>query len=158
MIRRNYPLENTENNKKKTDSTRDFTRIRKAAKPFWQEFLPRPENDSARGLVFTASGSAITADLSYEEPKKHVLLMIRLRPSNDLTPLQEKAIKKVQNESQGLSSVAFDEEMRMLRIRSQSMLPAAILANVVVPHVIKDAVTMLEDESLKDIIEQSVSY
>ena len=157
MIRRNEELNPIEDNTNDPQSMRDFTKILCAANDLWQKVSSMPENHTARGLVFTAN-RGITADLSFEKPKKRVILMIRLRTNNNLSPSQEQSINKVQNETQGLSSVAFDKNTRMLKIRSQSVLPAAVMATAVVPEVVKDAVAILENDNLKDIVEQSVSY
>jgi len=158
MIRRNEKLNPLEDNQNDPQSTRDFNRILKAAKPLWEQFLVKPEKHTAKGILYTTNDRLHTADLSFEQPKKRVLLMIRLRTNNDLSPSQEQSINKVQNETQGLSSVAFNKNTRMLKIRSQSVLPAAVMARAVVPQVVKDAVALLEDDNLKDIVEQSVSY
>jgi hypothetical protein len=139
------------------DTIRDFTRILRAAKPLWQQFLAKPENHIARGLVFTTD-RGITADLSFNTHRKRVILMIRLRANNDLSSAQRQSVEKVQNESQGLSSVAFDKDSRILSIRSLSVLPAAVLAEAVVPQVFGDAIQLLDDENLRDIVNQSVSY
>jgi len=136
---------------------RDFNRILRAAKPLWQEVLKQPENHVARGLVFTTD-RGITADLSFNRHRKRVILVIRLRPNNDLTASQEQFVRRVQSESQGLSSIAFDEDTRILKIRSQSVLPAAVLAGAVVPQVFEDALKLLTDERLRDIVSQSISY
>ena len=157
MIMRNDTPEFENSCQNCRDPERDFTRVLQAAKPLWQQILPDPENHIARGLVFTIN-RGITADLSYNKYHKRVLLMIRLRLNNDLSPLQKQSVEKVQNESQGLSSVAFDKDSHILKIRSQSVLPAAVLAGAVVPQVIKDAVKLLDDENLRDIVEHSVSY
>ena len=157
MIARNETLNPSEGNQGDPQSIRDFTRVLRAAKPFWEEFLSQPEDHVARGLVFTAN-RGITADLSFNTHCKRVILMIRLRPNNNLSPSQRQSVKKVQNETQGLSSVAFDEEGRILKIRSQSVLPAAVLAQAVVPQIFEDTVALLEHDNLKDIVDQSVSY
>jgi len=158
MIRRNEELNPIEDNRSEPQSIRDFNRILEAAKPLWEQFLVSPEKHIARGVLYTANNRLPKADLSFNQPKKRVLLMIRLRTNNDLSPLQKQSIDKVQNETQGLSSVAFDKKSRMLKIRSQSVLPAAVMARTVVPEVVKDAIAIFEDDNLKDIVEQSVSY
>ena len=158
MIRRNEKLNPIEDNSNDPQSMRDFNRILKAAKPLWEQFFVKPEKHIARGILYTANDRLPKADLSFNQPKKRVLLMIRLQISNDLSPLQEQSINKVQNETHGLSSVAFDKKSRMLKIRSQSVLPAAVMAATVVPEIVKDAVAILENDNLKDIVEQSISY
>jgi hypothetical protein len=155
MLNDTPEFENSRKNRK--DPKRDFTRILRAAKPLWQQVLPNPEKHIARGLIFTTN-RGITADLSFNEHRKLVILMIRLRTNNDLSPLQEQSVKKVQSENQGLSFIAFGENKRILKIRSQSVLPAGVLAGAVVPQVIKDAVKLLDDENLRDIVEHSVSF
>ena len=157
MIMRNDNPEFEHDRKTQKDPARDFTRILRAAGPFWQEVLSQPENHTARGLVFTTN-RAITADLSFNTHRKCVILMIRLRTNNYLSPSQEQFVKKVQSESQGLSSIAIDEDNRILKIRSQSILPAALLAEAVVPQVFEDAVQLLDHENLRDIVNQSISY
>lgn len=157
MIRRNEKLNPLEDNQNDPQSTRDFNRILEAAKPLWEQFLVKPEKHTAKGILYTNNNRLPKADLSFNQPKKRVILIIRLR-TNSLSPLQEQSINKVQNEREGLSSVAFDKNTRMLKIRSQSVLPAAVMARAVVPQVVKDAVALLEDDNLKDIVEQSVSY
>ena len=156
MIMRNDTPEFEKSRPNRQDPRRDFTRILRAAKPLWQEVLSTPEKHIARGLVFTTN-RGITADLSFNKQHKRVLLMIRLR-TNNLSSLQEASVTKVQNETQGLSSVALDKNTRILKIRSQSVLPAAVLAEAVVPHVFKDAMAILNDDNLKEIVEHSVSY
>jgi hypothetical protein len=157
MIRRNYSSEFEKDDQDRQKPSRDFTRILRAAKPLWQEVLPKPENHIARGLVFAAN-RGITADLSFNKHRKRVLLMIRLHPKNGLSSSQLQSVSKVQNETEGLSSVSFDKENRIITIRSQSVLPASIMAEVVVPQVVEDAVTLLGNDNLRDIVEQSVSY
>ena len=157
MIRRDYSSEFKKDNQDHQNQSRDFTRILRAAKPLWQEVLPKPEKDIVRGLVFAAN-RGITADLSFNTHRKRVILMIRLRTNNGLTPSQEQSVRKVQSESQGLCSIVLDEDSRILKIRSQSVLPAAVFAEVVVPHVFEDAVQLLDDDKLRGIVDQSVSY
>jgi hypothetical protein len=157
MIRRNYSAEFEKDNQNHQNPSRDFTRILRAAKPLWQEVLQQPKNHIARGLVFTTD-RGITADLSFNTHRKRVTLMIRLRTNNDLTPSQEQSVRKLQRESQGLSSITFGEDKRILKIRSQSVLPAAVLAEAVVPQVFEDAVQLLDDDNIRDIVDQSVSY
>jgi hypothetical protein len=156
MIMRNDTLE-LDDRQRHREASRDFNRILQAAKPLWQEVLKQPENHIARGLVFTTD-RGITADLSFNRHRKRVTLMIRLRPNNDLTPWQRQSIGRVQSENQGLSSIAFDEDIHTLKIRSQSVLPATVLAEAVVPQVFEDAVQLLADENLRDIVNQSISY
>jgi len=157
MIMRNDTPDFENDNQNSQEPSRDFNRVLRAAKPFWQEFLAKPENHTARGLVFTTD-RGITADLSFNSLRKRVILMIRLRTNNELSPSQEQSVKKVQSESQGLSSISFGENKRILKIRSQSVLPAAVLADAVVPQVFEDAVALLDDENLRDIVDHSVSY
>src|SRR4030042_2794549 len=97
MIMRNDNPEFNHDGKTRKNKIRDFTRILRAANPFWQEILPQPENHTARGLVFTTN-RGITADLSFNTHRKRVILMIRLRTDNDLSPSQEQFVKKVQSE------------------------------------------------------------
>ena len=157
MIMRNDTPDYQKDDRNPQDRRREFTWILRAAKPLWQEFLTKPEDHTARGLVFTTD-RGITADLSFNTHRKRVILMIRLRANNDLSSSQRQSVEKVQNESQGLSSVAFDKDSRILSIRSQSVLPAAVLAEAVVPQVFEDAVQLLDDENLRDIVNQSISY
>ena len=157
MIMQNETPEFENDDQNPQDRRREFTRILRAAKPLWQEVLSTPEKHIARGLVFTTN-RGITADLSFNKHRKRVLLMIRLRTNNDLSPSQKQSVEKVQNESQGLTSIAFDKNSRILRIRSQSVLPAAVLADAVVPQVFEDTVQLLDDENLRDIVDHSVSY
>ena len=158
MIRRNEKLNPLNNNSCDLQSTRDFNRILEAAKPLWEQFLVRPEKHTARGVLYTNNNRLPKADLSFNQPKKRVILIIRLRTNNDLSPSQEHSINKVQNEREGLSSIAFDKNTRMLKIRSLSVLPAPIMAKAVVPQVVKDAIAIFEHDDLKDIVEHSVSY
>jgi len=158
MIRRNKKLKPLENNTNDLQAIRDFNRILEAAKPLWEQFLVRPEKHTARGILYTNNNRLPRADLSFNQPKKRVILIIRLRTNNDLSPSQEQSINKVQNERAGLSSVAFDRNTRMLKITSLSVLPASVMARAVVPQVVKDAVAIFEDENLRDIVNQSVSY
>jgi hypothetical protein len=157
MIMRNKTPEFENDHQNRKDPSRDFTRILRAAKPLWQQVIAQPENYIAKGLVFTTD-RGIRADLSFNKLRKRVMLIIRFRPNNELTPSQRQSVRKVQNESQGLSSIAFDEESRILRISSQSVLPAAVLADAVVPQVFEDAVAILEDDNLRDIVEHSINY
>jgi len=157
MIMRNDTPDFENDDQNSQEPSRDFNRVLRAAKPLWQEFLAKPENHTARGLVFTTD-RGITADLSFNKHRKRVILMIRLQTNNNLSPLQEESVTKVQNETQGLSSVAFDKNTRILKIRSESVLPAAVLADAVVPQVFEDAVALLDDENLRDIVDHSVSY
>lgn len=156
MIRRNEPFQKED--QRNLQATRDFTRILRAARPYWEEFLPQPKDHIARGLVCTESGTGLTADLCFDKPRKRIRLVIRLHPRSDLSPSQLQSVSKVQNETEGLSSIAFDKENRIITIRSQSVLPASIMAEVVVPQVVEDAITLLGDDNLKDIVEQSLSY
>ena len=145
MIRRNKKLKPLENNTNDLQAIRDFNRILEAAKPLWEQFLVRPEKHTARGILYTNNNRLPRADLSFNQPKKRVILIIRLRTNNDLSPSQEQSINKVQNERAGLSSVAFDRNTRMLKITSLSVLPASVMARAVVPQVVKDAVAIFED-------------
>jgi len=137
---------------------RDFTRILQAAEPFLEVFLSLPEKHIARVIVSTAIGKAFTADLSFNKYRKRVILVTRLLIKNGLSSSQLQSILRLQSKIEGLSSPAVDEETGIVKIRSQSVLPAPILANAVVPHVIKDAVAILEDDALRDIVDHSVSY
>lgn len=157
MIKRNYSSDFEKDDKDRQNPSRDFTRILRAAKPLWQEVLQKPENHIARGLIFTAN-RGITADLSFNKHRKRVLLTIRLRSNNELSPSQKESVNKMQDESQGLSSIVLNKDSRSLKIRSQSVLPAAVFAEVVVPHVFEDAIQLLDDDNIRDIVDQSISY
>ena len=98
MIRRNKKLKPLENNTNDLQAIRDFNRILEAAKPLWEQFLVRPEKHTARGILYTNNNRLPRADLSFNQPKKRVILIIRLRTNNDLSPSQEQSINKVQNE------------------------------------------------------------
>jgi hypothetical protein len=158
MIKQNCSSDLESHDQNNDIESRDFTRILRAAEPLLEVFLPQPENHIARVLVSTAIGKAFTADLSFNKYRKRVILVIRLRTKNGLSSSQLQSILRLQSRIEGLSSLTFDEETGIVKIRSQSVLPAPILAKVVVPHVIQDAVAILEDDYLKDIVDQSVSY
>jgi hypothetical protein len=158
MIMRNDTPEFEKSRPNRQDPSRDFTRILRAARPLWQEFLPQPENDMARGLVFTARGTAFRADLCFDKPRKRIRLVVRLHLRDDLSPSQSQSVTKVQNETEGLGSLTFDKENRIVKISSQSVLPASIMATAVVPQVVEDAVALLNNDNLRDIVDHSLNY
>jgi hypothetical protein len=158
MITRNESPDNPDDSGNDTNASRDFTRIRRAAKPFWEEFLPKSEDQVARGILWVPDGMAPTADLSYDKDRKRIQLMIRLHVKDGFSSSQVRSVRRAQDRTSGLCSIALDEDGHIVRIRSQSVLPAAVMAQAVVPHVVEDAVTLLEDENLRDIVNSSVSY
>ncbi len=158
MIMQNKVPDFENDGQESQEPSRDFTRILRAARPLWQEFLSQPENDMARGLVFTARGTAFRADLCFDKLRKRIRLVIRLHPQKLLSPLQLLSISKVQNRIEGLSSLTLDEEDRIIKIMAQSVLPASIMAKAVVPQLVEDAVALLDDDNLRDIVDDSFSY
>lgn len=158
MIRANYSQDFEDNNQNNDTSNRDFTRIRKAADPFWQEVLPKPEDHIASGILWLPDGMLPTADLSYDKHRKRVRLVIRLHANNAFTPSQLQSFRRAQNETEGLSYLAIDEESNILQIRSQSVLPASIMAKAIVPEVIKDTVCLFRNDNLRDFVRNAVSY
>ena len=78
MIMRNDTLKFVEDAQTRQNQIRDFTRILRVAKPLWQQVLAEPENHIARGLVYTTE-RGITADLSFNKPRKRVILTVKLR-------------------------------------------------------------------------------
>jgi len=158
MIKINKPAEPVNNPQPNFQQKRDFTRVIDAAEPFWENFLPDPENHIARGVLWVPDGMQPTADLSYDKPRRRVRLVIRLHTNNAFTPLQLQSFRRAQNETEGLSYLAIDEESNILQIRSQSVLPAPFMARAIVPEVIKDAVLLLQNDNLKDFVQHAVSY
>jgi len=158
MIMRNDTPEFENDDQNSQEPSLDFTRIRRAAKPFWDEFPPEREDRIVRGLVATEIGKAITADLSFDKQRKRVQLMIRLRVIAGFSPSQVQSVRRMQDQTCGLCFIALDEDGHIVRIMSQSVLPAAVLADAVVPQVFKDVVALLNDDNLRDIVAQSLSY
>ena len=157
MIRRNDTVEQEDDAQNRQKLKRDFTRVARAAIPCWHEIERERGDQRARGFIF-AAGRAITANLFFNRRGKRVALVIRFRMDSGLSPSQKDSVERVQSETEGLSSIAFDEDNHILRISSQSVLPAAVLADAVVPEIFADTVALLRNDNLRDIVGQSASY
>jgi len=150
MIMRNYSTKLKKHDQDRKKPNQDFTRILRAAKPHWEEFLSQPKDHIARGLVWTVNGRGHTADLCFDKRRKRIRLVIRLHLKNGLSSSQLQAISKVQNETEGLSSLVLDKENAIITINSLSVLPTSILADAVVPQVFQDALLLLGNDTLMD--------
>jgi len=152
MIRPNVPSE-ARNAKAHPDTRkREFTGILTALRPFWDQYLADPEAHTARGMLGTRTGLAYTADMSFDEDRRHMSLIVRLPLHDDLDTLRMHVLLQLQNQTQGLASVTFDAEQRALLLVSRSVLLNVNTAEEVVSRVVADAVSVLEDDSLKNLI------
>ena len=135
-----------------SDATRDFTRILKTLRPFWDPFEVDPEEHTARGVLSAKNGKAYTADLSVNDSRKRVWVTVRLRVSYALTPSRLRSLLDLQNGTMGLCFVSFDAEHRMLLLRSCSVLPTIDSAPLIVPQVVSDLLRLLEDDRLTHLL------
>jgi hypothetical protein len=158
MIRRNEPVDTVNDTQPTSHEKRDFTRVLEAAGPLWEPFLPDPREHVGRGFLWLPDGMQPTADLSYDKHHRRVRLVVRLHANDAFTSMQLRSFRRVHNEAEGLSYLAIDEETNVLQIRSQSVLPAPIMAGAIVPEVVRDAVRLLGNHILKDFLQHSVSY
>jgi len=150
MIRRNEPFEETNSNQN-PQANRDFTKILRAARPFWDVFLEDKETHTARGLLAARNGRAYTADLSFNDRRSRVRLIITLHTKDTLSSSQVRSLLRLQGRTDGLSSIVIDEENRALQIRSHAVLPNSDAAKKVVSEVVEDTLAVLDDDILTDL-------
>lgn len=152
MIRPNVPskIRNTKAHPKTTK--REFTGILAALRPFWDQYLADPEAHTARGMLGTRTGVAYTADMSFDEDKRHISLIVRLPLDDELDTPRMHVLLRFQSHSQGLAFVTFDAEQRALLLVSRSVLPSISTAEQVAACVVADALSILEDEGLKKLV------
>ena len=131
-------------------ATREFIRILSAARPLWNEFLPDPKNHHARGLL-AVDDTAYIGDLSLDEARKIIRLVIILRPSHRFGQSELHHLLRFQNRSMGLSSITFDEETHTLQIRSHALLPESDAATTIVREILRDAIEVLNDRDVQDL-------
>jgi hypothetical protein len=151
MIRLNASLEGHAEKTHRHARTREFTGILTALRPFWDQYLADPEAHTARGMLGTRKGRAYAADLSVDEGHKRIRLVVRLPVPGPLDTARMFALLHLQHRSDGLASVTFDAESRVLQIVSRSVLPAASAAQEVIPRIVADALRILEDEAIKHL-------
>jgi len=111
-----------------------------------------PEAHTARGMLGARTGLAYTADISFDEDRRHMSLIVRLPLHDELDALRMHLLLRLQNQSQGLASVTFDAEQRALLLVSRSVLPNASTVKEVVSRVVADALSVLEDDDLKNLM------
>jgi hypothetical protein len=150
MFRRNERFQNDSEDQSNPQTNRDFTRILRAANPFWDLFLEDKEKHTARGLLAAKNGNAYTADLSFNDRRSRIQLLITLRTKGILSTSQLRSLLKLQGRIDGLSSIVIDEESCLLQIRSHAVLPDSNAAKKVVSEIVRDALIVLDDSTLRD--------
>lgn len=151
MIRPNVPVEDHEEFSYKA-RTSEFAGILTALRPFWDQYMADLEAHTAKGMLATRKGLAYAADVSFDDQRKYMRLIVRLPFNNHLDTPRLYALLQLQRRTQGLATLIFDAESRVLLLVSRSVLPTVTVADKVVARVVTDAVRVLEDDALKNLM------
>lgn len=126
------------------EPTRLFSKVLTWAKSSWHCIEEDAQHHRARGLVYGAR-DAYLADLSLDSDRKRLSLVVPIPRKHELSDADVRHLLKVQAGTNGLSSIATDEEDRQLRIHTQSVLAHPDTSREVVAAVFADTKNLLDD-------------
>lgn len=140
----------SENEQKEAERT--FTRILQAANSHWGEISYDTEKKIATGVMTTSDGRVYTAELSYNDIKNRLSLIVRLHLERNLPADHSRQVLKFQYRNYGLlSNLTVDEETPLASIRALTAVPQTE-TKCAVASIFSDTYTLLEDEGLNQLI------
>ena len=151
MIRHN-PINPVPNAKSNPSPSRVFTRILRALKPqidiFWEDY----QQHLARGIITTQTGIGYTIELSFDDDAQH-LRFLAVLPAADCSVLPRvHCLFHMQIACGKLGNVCFDPEQCELNVQSCNILPDGKSVDFIVPAMVQDFQSMLEDERLASLL------
>lgn len=134
------------------EAVRIFTKILRAANAHWGEFFYDDTKKLARGLLTTQSFGPCTAELTYNDIKQRLFLVVRFNVNNSETLSGSPAFLKFQNNTADLlSQVTVDEECRIANVRTITALTLSG-AKHAVDAVFSDTFTLLENKDFYNLL------
>ena len=134
-------------------SRRLFKRIVHVAEP---PFLPvdvDEANHIARGLLQSDNGDAYyRAFLSYEAKKRHVRIVVALKPAAHLSEQQRDVLDQLQCSSE-MSRFDRDREQPLLTLRASSVCWQSEQAEYTIRQLVQDICQVLADDRLKVVLD-----
>jgi len=134
------------------EARRTFTRILEAARPHFTAVDPDYENHTVRGIL-TTEEVAHQAVLSFDAVKTTLTMIVIFRTKADLTMSRVMILLRLQNyAASGSSSIGFDPESSIVRVKSHGILPERSVVRAVVSAAMRDALNVLENEYFKHFV------
>jgi len=134
------------------EAKRTFKRILDAAKPYFTPVDPDYENHTVRGIIITED-VAHQAVLSFDAVKATLTVLVILRAKADLTMSRVMILLRLQNyTATGSSSIGFDPESSVIRVKSHGILPERSVVQPVVSAAMRDTLNVLENEDFKHFV------
>lgn len=138
--------------KHQKEAKRIFTSILRAANSHWGEISYDPDKKIATGVMPTSGGRVYTAELSYDDIKNRLSLVIRIHLKRDLPDDHSQQILKYQYHKYGLVSfLTVDLETPLASIRAFAAVPQTE-PKCAVTSIFLDTYTLLEDDELNQLI------
>lgn len=138
--------------KKQKEAKRTFTRILREASSHWGEISYDPDKKIATGVMMTSDGRIYTAELSYNDIKNRLSLVVRVHLKRDLPAEHSQQVLKFQYQKYGLVSfLTVDQEIPLASIRALAAVPQTE-PKCAVTSIFTDTYTLLEDDGLNQLI------
>ena len=131
---------------------RVFTRILRALKPnieiYWEDY----QHHMARGIITIRTGPGYTINLSFDDDAQHLRFLAVLPAADCSVPPRVNSLLQMQIAIGKLGNVCFDAEQRKLYVQSYNVLPDGKSVDFIVPAIVQDFQSMLEDERLTSLL------
>ncbi len=138
--------------KEQKEAKRTFTRILQAANSHWGEISYDTDKKFATGVMTTSDGRVYTAELSYNDVKNRLSLIVRLYLKRNRPANHSQQVLKFQYHRYGLlSNLIVDEETPLASIRALTAVPQTE-PKCAVASIFSDTYTLLEDDGLSQLI------
>jgi len=135
------------------DNPRLFTQIVEILQSHLHIFWVDYEQHLIRGILTCRDGLGHFAVLTFDDTR-WLRFFIALPAIDCVEPSSLRHLLRIQLANDRLSHVCFDDEHRELDIRSRAYLPTSSIAELVIPPVVQDLQSVLEDEQLIALIRQ----
>lgn len=146
------PSEQNKKRKENRKAKRKFVRILRAAEHHIIVFDVDYENHTARGLLLTKCG-ARQIILAFDAAKDALTLIVVLPTDAGLTMSRVMILLRLQNyTAAGSSSISFDPESTVVRVKSHAILPDRSIVQPVVSSAMGDTLKVLENEDFRHFV------
>ena len=129
-----------------------FENILEAANSHWGEISFDAEQKHATGVMTTSDGRVYTAELSYNDVKNRLSLIVRLHLERHRPAQHPQQVLKFQYRTYGLLSfLTVDEETPLASIRALTAVPPRE-TECAVASIFADTYILLEDDELNQLV------
>ena len=152
MIRNNKPADLVTSSTRNPSPNRVFTRILRALKPHIEIYWKDYQQHLARAIIPTRTGIGYTIDLSFDDDAQHLRFLAVLPAADCSVPPRVNCLLHMQIALCKLGNVCFDAEQRKLYVQSCNVLPDGKSVDFIIPAMVQDFQSMLEDERLASLL------